>query len=233
MRYTGLVMSDDRAIVIEERVSVPAAAFEHAGYRAWVTSDAYPERVRTTFVREEVLVEMSPESAEAHNKVKVELTLAIGSYVREHDLGEVYADGMLITNEAAQLSCEPDLTFVSWRTFEDGRARLLPRVGDESDSIELFGSPDLVVEIVSDSSVKKDTQLLRDAYARAGVREYWLIDARGAEIAFEILTLDGDRFASSGEAAAPQESAVLGGRWTLTRSRNRLGRFTYNLSRTE
>jgi Uma2 family endonuclease len=55
------------------------------------------------------------------------------------------------------------------------------------DYIEILGSPDLVVEIVSDSSVRKDTTLLRDAYWKAGVREYWLFDARGAEIRFDIL----------------------------------------------
>src|SRR5262249_34297703 len=49
------------------------------------------------------------------------------------------------------------------------------------------GRPDWVVEIVSRSTVHKDTQRLRTLYHRAGIPEYWLIDARGAEIEFQIL----------------------------------------------
>ena len=222
--------SSRRALIIEDRVIVPDTAFDHAGCRAWVTSDAYPGRVRTTFVRGELLVEISPESIEAHNKVKAALT-ALASFVNQHDLGEVYSDGALVTNDDAGLSCEPDLTFVSWAAFTDGLVRLVPRKGDAGDYIEILGSPDLVVEIVSDSSVKKDTQLLRDAYSRAGVREYWLIDARGNDITFESRV--GDRLASSGDPSAPQESGILGGRWSLTRARNRAGRFTYTLEQAQ
>jgi hypothetical protein len=106
-------------VLIDDRVMVPDAAFTHDGYRAWVASDSYPERIRTAYVRGEVLVEVSPEWAEAHNKVQLTLTLGIGSFVRTHDSGEVYADGVLLTNEAAGVSCQPDLTFVSSRSFED------------------------------------------------------------------------------------------------------------------
>ncbi len=224
-------MSTGRALIIEDRVIVPDTAFDHAGYRAWVTSDVYPERVRTTYVRGEVLVEMSPESLEAHSKVKAAVTATLVSFVREHDLGEVYPDGALVTHEEASLSCEPDLTFVSWAAFDEGRVQLVRRAGDGSDYIEILGSPDLVVEIVSDSSVKKDTRLLREAYRLAGVREYWLIDAQASEIRFEILSKARDAFASSGDPLAPQISGVLGGRWSLKRARNRAGRFSYTLDR--
>jgi Uma2 family endonuclease len=42
------------------------------------------------------------------------------------------------------------------------------------------------VEIVSDSSVTKDTRRLPAAYFEAGVREFWLVDARGADLQFQI-----------------------------------------------
>jgi len=221
-----------QALTIEDRVTVPASAFTHDGYRTWVKSPDYPERIRTTYVEREVLVEMSPESAEAHSKVKAAITAALQIFVRDRDLGEVYPDGMLVTNESAGLSCEPDLTFVSWASFEEGHARLAQRVS-EADYIEIVGSPDVVVEIVSDSSVVKDTRRLRHAYARAGVHEYWLIDARADDLRFEILENTGTEFASGGDPHAPQTSAVLGGRWALTRTRNRVGRFAYRLDPTE
>jgi Uma2 family endonuclease len=218
-------------LTIDDRVTIPSTAFDHPGYRTWVTSPAYPDGVRTTYVEGEVLVEMSPESGETHNKVKTALTVTIGAFVREHDLGEVYSDGMLLTHAEAGLSTEPDLCFVSWAGFADGRVRLQPREGSQSDYIELLGAPDLVVEIVSDSSVRKDTRLLPDIYGRAGVREYWLIDARGDEIRFQIFSNSGTGFVASADPLLPQESGVLEGRWQLTRSRNRAGRFAYALDR--
>jgi Uma2 family endonuclease len=187
----------------------------------------------------EVLIEMSPEALERHNKVKTAVTAAVAAFVDQRDSGEVYSDRTLVTHEAASLSVEPDLTFVSWASFERGRVRLVGKAGapqpqgeggPAGDFVELVGSPDLVVEIVSDSSVRKDRILLRDAYGRAGVGEYWLIDARGQEIQFEILRNHDGVMISPPDAFAPQVSHVLEGTWTLTRSTNRAGRFTYRLT---
>jgi hypothetical protein len=58
-------MSTGASLVIEDRVRVPVTAFNHPGYRAWVTSEAYPTGVRTTFIAGELLIEMSPEAIEA------------------------------------------------------------------------------------------------------------------------------------------------------------------------
>lgn len=40
------------------------------------------------------------------------------------------------------------------------------------------GAPDVAVEIVSRDSRRRDTQIKRELYQRAGVREYWIIDPR-------------------------------------------------------
>ena len=40
----------------------------------------------------------------------------------------------------------------------------------------VFGAPDLVVEVLSPSSRKKDMQIKLNKYYNAGVREYWIID---------------------------------------------------------
>ena len=45
----------------------------------------------------------------------------------------------------------------------------------------------MVLEVVSDGSVRKDTVVLRRAYWEAGVREYWLVDARRDPPSFDIL----------------------------------------------
>lgn len=42
----------------------------------------------------------------------------------------------------------------------------------------VFGAPDLVVEVLSDSTRKKDIFIKGHKYQNAGVREYWLVDPK-------------------------------------------------------
>ena len=213
----------------DDVVSVPRTAFTHEGFRAWALSPEFPPGVRAAFIDGEVVLEMSPEELETHNKVKLEITISIARWVKERDLGEVYADGMLVSSPDAGLSCEPDLSFVSWASFDAGRTRLVTKRGRFDRYVEIEGSPDLVVEVISDSSVRKDRDLLRGAYQRAGIPEYWIIDARDEQVTFEILVNQGDAFVAAAPATDPQPSRVLGGTWRLLRSRNRQGRFSYEL----
>ena len=46
----------------------------------------------------------------------------------------------------------------------------------------IFGAPDLVMEILSPSTRKKDTGLKVTKYGNAGVREYWIIDPEQAKV---------------------------------------------------
>ena len=92
-----------------------------------------------------------------------------------------------------------------------------------------MGTPDLVVEVVSTSSERKDLVRLRDAYARAGVDEYWIIDARGPQLHFEILKLVTDGYAPASPDSVSQVSEVLGRSFLFERQLNRLGRYRYRL----
>ena len=63
--------------------------------------------------------------------------------------------------------------------------RLLLQEGDSPVRVE--GTPDMVLEVISEGSVKKDTDVLRELYWKTGIPEYWLIDVRGDKISFQIL----------------------------------------------
>jgi len=139
----------------EPAIRVPAGATTLAGFREWILSDEFPEHWRVSYIQGELFIDMSPEELDTHNKVKTEVTLAVGKLIKELDLGDYYSDGVLVTNEAADLSTEPDGTFVSWRGYEAGRVRLIPRKNRPGQYIELQGTPDWVLEIVSQSSVQK------------------------------------------------------------------------------
>jgi len=60
----------------------------------------------------------------------------------------------------------------------------------------IVGSPDLVVEIASPATAGYDRREKQDAYARAGVAEYWIADPAARTI--ELLVLEGDAYRSKG-----------------------------------
>lgn len=162
-------------------------------------------------------------------RVPSSITHVLWGLVEDRDLGETYADRVLLTNVDAELSTEPDFVFASWNAFESGRLRLVEKANRSEDFIELEGTPDLVVEIISDASVRKDETLLRNAYHCAGVPEYWLIDARG-ELSFQIMHRAEQDYRPSAPDGESQHSAVLGLTFQLTRAKNRLGRWRYSLA---
>jgi Uma2 family endonuclease len=167
-------------------ISIPWHAHSLRGFRDWALSEEFPERGRFSFINGELIIDMSPEFFETHNAVKVEVTAVVHFRVKQQRLGHVFGDRSLLTHEEAEVSTEPDAMFVRHSSFQNGRCRILdsPRPGVAQ---ELVGSPDWVLEIVSKTSVRKDTKLLRDGYFRAGVQEYWLVDALGEPISFQIL----------------------------------------------
>jgi Uma2 family endonuclease len=75
----------------------------------------------------------------------------------------------------------------------------------------------MVLEVVSTTSERKDTMTLRDLYWRAGIPEYWLVDARGEEPAFAIL-----RHGARGYAATRPQA----GGWLRSRVFGRSFRFS-------
>lgn len=210
-------------------VRIPASACSFPGFRAWTHSERFPEEGHISFVGEEIYIDMSPERLDSHNKVKTEITRVVANVVVEDDLGNFYSDRTRVVNELALLSNEPDGVFGKWETFESGKLRQVPSETEDGDYAELEGSPDWVMEIVSPSSEHKDTKALREKYHRAGVAEYWLIDARGDKVSFQIL-----QHRRAGYVAAPkrgkwQTSAVFARRFQLTRHRDRLGQWQYRL----
>jgi Uma2 family endonuclease len=118
-----------------------------------------------------------------HNQLKVEFTHVLGNLLKKTPSGRFLPDGMLLRNNAAGLFIQPDGMFFSFASLEAGRVQIV-RGSEGVDVLE--GTPDMVLEIVSSSSVRKDTQVLRQLYWLARIPEYWLVDAGCGEVEFTL-----------------------------------------------
>ncbi len=77
--------------------------------------------------------------------------------------------------------CKPYISPVDVQLDRDDKTMVQPDVAIVCDpSIEkkrvIYGAPDLVIEVLSPSTAKKDMILKFRKYMKAGVKEYWVID---------------------------------------------------------
>ena len=79
---------------------------------------------------------------------------------------------------------QPDILF-----FRSGN-------GPESGDASFAGVPDLIVEVLSPSTRRRDEGIKLESYEEAGVPEYWLVDSRGRTVL--VYTLVERRYAELG-----------------------------------
>ncbi len=207
------------AVAYGEGFQVPPAALVLEGFREWAHSDAFPEAGRIDYLAGAIEAEMSPEDLQTHGTVKTAIAAELFARIARPGRGFVFADRTRVTAVAAQLSVEPDVVAVLFASLDQGIVSQIPAASRVPGRfIELEGAPDLVVEILSDSSVSKDTERLPPRYARAGVGELWLIDARGEDPRLEIRTLAGFTYrVTEQDADGGALSPLLGANVRLTR----------------
>jgi Uma2 family endonuclease len=217
-----------RFVYEPECVVIPATAHTLQGFREWTYSDDFPDTGKITYMGGEIFIDMSPERIDSHSAVKVEVSTKITVLVRRKKSGRVYFDGTRFANKRAKLSNEPDAFFVKFETIKSGGLqRVRTKRGD--DYIEFEGTPDWILEIISPSSVTKDKKKLRKRYHKAGVGEYWLIDARGNEIDFQILIHGETDYEAAAKDGEWQMSKVFGKKFRLRRVEDELGDVDYRL----
>jgi Uma2 family endonuclease len=186
-----------RAVIVlaPGETEIPAGIFDLAGFRRWAHSAAFPESGRIDWLGGRLEVDLAPEDLQTHGSPKSTIAAKLTGLIQEKRLGHVYIDRGRLTCPGTDLSVEPDVLVVLVETVRAGRARLVPKAsGERGRYLEVEGKADLVVECVSDGSVRKDTVRLRELYHRAGVREYWLVDARPDPPVFELLLHQPDGF---------------------------------------
>jgi Uma2 family endonuclease len=218
-------------LVLEEQVEIPMDLRWLADFRRWATSDAFPDRGRIDFLGGRIEVDMTPEELFCHGTLKTEIVGNLYRLVAGGKLGHLLVDSTRISSIDANLSAEPDIVFISHEAIADGRVRLVPKAGREPGRyVEVEGGPDLLVEVVSDSSVEKDTRRLPAAYFKAGVREFWLADARRDPLRFCIHHRGPRGFkAVVADARGFQRSRVFGCAFRLDGRRDAQGIWSFDL----
>lgn len=122
----------------------------------WLTDD-----VKAEFINGQVIMH-SPVKRKhlVASKLLVNLLL---NYANKYDLGEVDTEKAMVS--LTRNDYEPDICF--WRKEV---------VNTFDDEMMQHPAPDLVIEILSKSTAKRDRGIKFEDYAAHGVREYWLID---------------------------------------------------------
>lgn len=108
---------------------------------------------------------VTPSPFPDHQYPTGELFAILRQFVREHQLGNIWFapfDVLISENTIVQ----PDVCFI--RTENAPAEWVIP----------YRGVPDLVIEVLSDSTYKIDEQIKFKSYEKAGVQEYWLVSPR-------------------------------------------------------
>ena len=103
----------------------------------------------------------------------------IDRHVTAHRLGKVFFAPVDVVL-GAENTVQPDIVFIATANADIIQRRAI------------FGTPDLLVELVSPSSVRRDRYDKKEPYARFGAKEYWRGDP--ANKTLEVLTLKEGRY---------------------------------------
>jgi Uma2 family endonuclease len=132
---------------------------------------------------------MAPAPISWHQLIAMSISFQLYTYITMKDLGNVMA-APLDVELSPQSVVQPDLAVL----LHGNPAELI--------ATRIKGTPDLVVEILSPSTVEVDRQLKYQKYARAGVKEYWIVDPNARTI--EVFVLEGHVYQTGGVFSGTQ-----------------------------
>ena len=170
-------------------------------FEAWCAKLDGSEIGRFEFLYGCVVAE--PPSHWPHGKLDAAFVHRLASRVEDRGHGLVFGSSQGFALPSGD-TVEPDVAVVLRETWE---AAPPPTAGRF-----LTVVPDLVVEVLSPSTARRDRGPKRDIYERNGVREYWLVDPRRREITILARGADG-LFGSEHTVAGddPARSTLLAG----------------------
>ncbi len=138
----------------------PNKTYSYADYLTWQFEDMVELIKGKLFIN-------SPAPAERHQRIAGNLFIEISNHFRKHSCRSYFApfDVRLIKNKRSDNEIttvvQPDICVICDKTKIDEKG--------------CIGAPDLIVEIVSPYSVKKDLNDKFNLYEENEVKEYWVV----------------------------------------------------------
>jgi Uma2 family endonuclease len=151
--------------------------FTQKQFRRWVD-----QRPRTDVSHYELIdgrIVMTPPAGQQHASAEAALVHLLREHVTANGLGTVFGSSAGYDLPSGD-TVEPDVSYISSARLSAG-----PRTGPDQ---FLRIVPNLVVEILSPSTAKRDQTEKKDIYARNGVDEYWIVDPRRRTVTVHSLT---------------------------------------------
>lgn len=141
-----------------------------------------------------------------HQFTVLEIAAEMRQFVREHQLGQVLVAPFEIHLAEDTRPLQPDVLFI--------KKERQPRRGAKF----FEGPPDLVVEVISPSSLRTDRLVKFTTYQQFGVAEYWLVDPKYGYV--EVYTLEAGEFKLLGQFDGEQiiQSKILAGLEIVTQT---------------
>jgi Uma2 family endonuclease len=109
---------------------------------------------------------VTPSPLTLHQRIVMRLSISLGHFVESRQLGELFAAPFDVVFSDFDV-VEPDLLYIS-----KARAGFLTNKNVQ-------GAPDLIVEVLSESTARMDRSVKLKLYGKHGVQEYWMIDPDG------------------------------------------------------
>lgn len=167
--------------MVTQHEVAPAGPLTQAEFRAWL--DDRPDRGRGHYELLNGRVVVSPPAGWPHGQIGTAVVVVLERYAEQHRIGRVFASSAGFDLPSGD-TIEPDGSLVTTARWN---AAPPPAFGQFLKVV-----PDLVVEILSPSTRRRDLTEKKDVYARNGVDEYWIIDPRARSMT--IFFRDGDSF---------------------------------------
>jgi Uma2 family endonuclease len=137
---------------------------------------------------------VTPSPRPRHQIILGNLHLAIASWLEANPIGRVYLSPLDVVMSDVDI-VEPDLLYIS-----------NARAASVLTEINVRGIPELLVEIASPGTRKRDDGIKRRLYQRAGVTEYWIVDPEVARI--RVYRREGDAFARAIELSREHDTML-------------------------
>jgi Uma2 family endonuclease len=214
-------------IVDDIELDIPSWVKDLNSFREWVDDPDFPEKVPVWWLRGKVWADMSREQLFSHNVVRTAITSVLWQLLVEKENGVIWSDGAYVSNPDADIAGKPDMIFASHESLAEGRVALAE--GRERGFVEIVGAPDMVLEVVSKSSVTKDKRDLFEAYWLAGISEYWLVDARQTPAVLGIWKHSANGYVAGKKSAGWIKSKVFDQSFRLIEKTDRSKLPTYRL----